>query len=236
MLHVAIVTLEGRLVRDRYAGRIPRRRLIGLIAFAIPAFVAAVIVLPHSPSGLRELLLSVGPAAPAIAIAAWIVLTPALFPGTVLAAACGLAFGMLGGAALAFGGAVAGGLAAFALARAGARGPVQRLVARKPRLARVHALLERRGFAAILAARLMPGIPATGLHYAAGVSPVRVRAFAAAIAIGALLRTVPYAMLGQGLGSGSITTLLAAAASIPLGALAAAVLVRQIRRQAVATG
>jgi uncharacterized membrane protein YdjX (TVP38/TMEM64 family) len=105
-------------------------------------------------------------------------------------------------------------------------------VARKPRLARLHALLERRGFAAILAARLMPGVPAAGLHYAAGVSPVRARAFAAAIAIGALLRTVPYAVLGQGLGSGSIATVLVAAGSIVLGALAAAVLVRQIRRPA----
>ena len=139
---------------------------------------------------------------------------------------------LLGGSALALGGAVAGGLAAFALARTGARVPVQRLVARQPRLARIHALLERRGFAAVLAARLMPGVPAVGLHYAAGVSPVRARAFAAAIAVGALLRTVPYAVLGQGLGSGSLPTLLVAAASIALGALAAAVLVRHIRRPA----
>ena len=61
------------------------------------------------------------------------------------------------------------------------------------------------------------------------------RAFAAAIAIGALLRTVPYALLGHSLGSGSIAALLVAAASIGLGALAAAVLVRQIRRQPTAT-
>jgi uncharacterized membrane protein YdjX (TVP38/TMEM64 family) len=222
-------------MRRRYARPLPPRRLIGLVVIAILAFVAAAILLPHSPSGLRELLLSVGPAAPAIALAAWIVLTPALFPGTVMAAAGGLAFGALGGAALAFAGAVAGGLAAFGLARTGARGPVQRLAARKPRLARIHALLERRGFAAILAARLTPGVPAVGLHYAAGASPVRARAFAAAIAIGALLRTVPYAVLGQGLASGSVPTLLVAAASIVLGALAAAVLVRHIRRQPVAT-
>jgi uncharacterized membrane protein YdjX (TVP38/TMEM64 family) len=81
----------------------------------------------------------------------------------------------------------------------------------------------------------MPGVPVTGLHYAAGVSPVRARAFAGAMAIGALLRTVPYAVLGQGLASGSIATLLVAAASIALGALAAAALVRQVRRPAGAT-
>lgn len=175
-------------------------RLTALICGAIPGVIAAAVLLPHSPAGLRELLLGLGPAAPAIALGAWIVLTPALAPGSLLAAACGLTFGAVGGAALAFAGAVAGGLAAFALARTAARVPVERLVQSRPRLARVHALLERRGFAAILAARLMPGMPAGGLHYAAGVSPVRADRFAGAIAIGAALRTVPYALLGQGVG------------------------------------
>lgn len=210
----------------------PPRSLIAVAAVAIAAFAAAATLLPHSPSALHELVLSVGPAAPVIALAAWIVLTPALFPGTALAAAGGLAFGALGGAALAWGGAVAGGMAAFVLARTAARAPVELLARRHSRLERVHALLERRGFAAVLAARLTPGVPATGLHYAAGVSPVGARAFAGAIAIGALLRTVPYAVLGQGLASGSIATMLVAAGSIALGGLAAAVLVRQLRRPA----
>ena len=65
----------------------------------------------------------------------------------------------------------------------------------------------------------MPGVPATGLHYAAGVSPVRARAFAGAMAIGALLRTVPYAILGQGLSTGSIATILIAGGSVALGAV-----------------
>jgi uncharacterized membrane protein YdjX (TVP38/TMEM64 family) len=209
---------------------VPPGRLIALIAAAVPAFLAAAILLPHSPSALRELVLSVGPLAPLIAIAAWTLLTPALFPGTVLAAAGGLAFGAPAGSALAFGGAIAGGLAAFALARTAARAPLERLVQRKPRLARVHALLERRGFTAILTARLTPGVPAGWLHYAAGVSPVRARAFAAAMAVGALLRTAPYAVLGNGLGSGSTATVLLAAGSIGVGGIAAALLVRHLRR------
>jgi uncharacterized membrane protein YdjX (TVP38/TMEM64 family) len=213
----------------------PSRRLIALSGTAVPGFAVAAIFLPHSPSELRELLLGLGPAAPLIALAAWVVLTPSLFPGTVLAAACGLAFGAVGGGALALVGAVAGGLAAFALARTGARRSVERLVMSKPKLARAHALLERRGLAAVLAARLMPGVPAGGLHYVVGASPVRVREFAAAIAIGALLRTVPYAVLGQGLRSGSITTIAIAAASVLLGGLAATVLVRRLRAHAAAT-
>jgi uncharacterized membrane protein YdjX (TVP38/TMEM64 family) len=208
----------------------PPRRAAGLIVVAAAAVAVAALLLPHSPSGLRALLAGAGPSAPLIALAAWILLTPAMFPGGVLAAAGGLAFGAFGGSLLAFVGAVAGGLVAFAVARTAAREPVQRFVGRRPRLIRVHALLERRGFAAILAARLMPGVPVTGLHYVAGVSPVSTPAFAAAIAIGALLRTVPYAILGQGLGSGSITTILIAAGSVALGGASTAMLVRHIRR------
>jgi uncharacterized membrane protein YdjX (TVP38/TMEM64 family) len=207
----------------------PRR----LIAFASVVLLAVVVA--HSPAGLRELLLGLGPAGPAIAVAAWVVLTPSMFPGTVLAAAGGLAFGALGGAAVALVGAVAGGMAAFALARTVARAPVDRYVRGRARLARAATLIERRGFAVILAARLMPGVPATGLHYAAAVSRVRARAFAGAIAIGALVRTAPYALLGDGLGSGSLLTLCVAAGSIALSGLAAAILIRLIRTPAAAS-
>src|SRR6185295_11715098 len=168
----------------RYARHMPPRRLAALVPVAVLA-IAAAAVLPHSPAELRHLVLAAG-----------VVLTPALFPGPVLAAAGGLAFGVAGGTALACGGAVLGGLAAFAVARTAARGAVEPRVRRSPRLARVHALLERRGFAAVLAARLMPGVPASGLYYAAGVSPVRRSEFTAAIAVGALLRTTPYVLLG----------------------------------------
>lgn len=205
-------------------------RASALIVVVLAAFAAAAILLPHSSSGLRALLTSLGGAAPLVALGAWILLTPAMFPGTVLAAAGGLAFGALGGSLIALGGAVAGGLAAFTLARTAAGQPVEHLVHSRPRLTRIHALLEQRGFSAILAARMMPGVPVTALHYAAGVSPVRPRAFVSAIAIGALLRTVPYAILGQGLSSGSTVTILIAGGTAGLGGVAAAILLRQLRR------
>lgn len=206
----------------------PLRRLAMAVPVAV-VVIAAAVWLPHSPSGLRDLVLAAGMVAPAAALAAWVVLTPALFPGPVLAAAGGLAFGAAGGTALAWAGAVLGGLAAFWVARTAARDKVTRLARRSPRLERVQALLEQRGFAAVLAARITPGVPATALYYAAGASPVRVRPFTAAIAIGALLRTTPYALLGQGLGSGSILTVAVAAASIAIGAAGAVLLARGMR-------
>jgi len=205
----------------------PIRRLAAPVPVLLAA-IAAALLLPHSPSGLRDLVLAGGVAAPAIVLAAWVVLTPALFPGTLLAATGGLAFGAVGGTAIGCGGAVLGGLAAFALARTVGRGPAARVAQRSRRLVRLQALLERRGFAAILAARLMPGVPACGLYYAAGLSPVRYRAFTAAIAIGALLRTTPYALLGNGLASGSSASIALAAASIAIGAVGALLIVHRL--------
>jgi uncharacterized membrane protein YdjX (TVP38/TMEM64 family) len=211
------------------------RRFAALVVPAL-AVASAAVLLPHTPAGVRELLLTAGPAAPAVALAAWVVLTPALFPGTVLAAAGGLAFGAAGGSALAFFGALAGGMAAFAVARAAADGATAGLVARSPRLARIDALLETRGFAAVLAARLTPGVPATGLHYVAGASRVRLGSFVAAMAVAAPLRTIPYAVLGTGVASGSILTLVIAGGSIVFGAVASAVLVRHLVRATPAAG
>ena len=214
---------------EGYPHRMPRLRLIGLIGLVAGAFVAAALLLPHSPADLRALILSAGVVAPAIALGAWMLLTPAMFSGTLLAAACGLTFGAVGGVAVSLVGAVLGGLAAFALARTVARAQVEAMLLRRPSFQRIHDLLERRGFLATLTARLMPGIPATGLHYAAGVSPIGTLPFAGAIAVGALLRTTPYAVLGQGIGSGSLSTIVIAGVSIVLGGLGAALLVRRLR-------
>ena len=199
----------------------------------IPAFVAGMLLLPHSAAELRDALASVGPLAPVIAVAIWIALVPALFPATVLAAAGGLAFGVLGGCLLAVAGATAGGLTAFALGRFGGRGALESFLDRRPKLARHRAVLQRRGFAAVLAVRLTPGVPAGALHYVAGASPVRARSFTAAIAIGALVRTTPYALLGHGLASGSGLSVLVAGTSIVLGGLTATLLLRRLRRDAL---
>lgn len=208
------------------------RRLLPALVLLAAIVAAAALLLPKSPTELRDLLLSIGAVAPLAALAAWLLLTPALFPGTVLAAASGLAFGTIGGAGVAWGGAVIGGLLAFLLARTVARKPIARWVEGRRRLSSVSELLERRGFSAVLAARLTPGVPVTALHYAAGVSPVPARAFLGAMAIGALVRTVPYVLLGQGLGSGSPLALAIGGASIALGGAVGAVLLWQLKARA----
>jgi uncharacterized membrane protein YdjX (TVP38/TMEM64 family) len=202
-------------------------RLILLAAAVGAVAAAAAFVLPHDVGALQELATVAGAAAPLAAIAAWVLLTPALFPGAVLAAAGGLAFGAGPGAAVAWVGALLGALAAFGLARGIGRRAAEQLLG--DRLARPRALLERRGFAAVLVARLAPGVPATILHYAAALSRVRGRHFTAAIAVGAALRTAPYAVLGAGLGAGSASAVGVAAASIAVGALGAMLVGARLR-------
>lgn len=84
------------------------RIILALILLAAAALTCGALV-PHSPDDLRELALAAGVAAPVLVLSAWLVLTPALFPGTLLSAASGLALGPLTGSAIAVTG-LSGGL------------------------------------------------------------------------------------------------------------------------------
>ena len=91
---------------------------------------------------------------------------------------------------------------AFALARTAGRTHLDATVMRRAKLRTVHALLERRGFLAMLCRAVDARVPATGLHDVAGVAPIGVPAFAAAMVLGTLVRTAAYAVLGQEIGWG----------------------------------
>jgi uncharacterized membrane protein YdjX (TVP38/TMEM64 family) len=175
----------------------PRLRLLALGAGVAACAAAVAVLAPHSPSALSHAAAGLGVLAPLVVLAAWTLLTPALFPGTVLAGATGLALGTGAGTAVSVVGALVGSVAAFLVARHGGGGAATRLGG-----PRVHALrerLERRGLVAVLVARAAPGIPATGLNYAAGLSRIRLRDFAIGIALGGTPRVVAYALLGGSL-------------------------------------
>jgi uncharacterized membrane protein YdjX (TVP38/TMEM64 family) len=175
----------------------PRRRLLALGAGVAVCAAGAAAFAPHSPSALSHAAAGLGLLAPLVVLAAWTLLTPALFPGTVLAAAAGLALGTGTGTAVSLIGALLGAVAAFLVARHGGGGAATRLGG-----PRVHALrerLERRGLLAVLLLRAAPGIPATALNYAAGLSRIRLRDFAVGIALGGSPRVIAYALLGGSL-------------------------------------
>ena len=78
----------------------------------------------------------------------------------------------------------------------------------------------------MLTARLLPGTPASILNYAAGLTAMPLRAFAAAVALGALPKTVAYVALGGALAAPLSTQGLLAIALYAATALAGAVLAR----------
>lgn len=179
-------------------------RLLTMVAVAAGLFALAALLLPHSPSGIRNAVAAAGWAAPILFVAVWTVLTPALFSGTILAAAAGLLFGAGAGTVLGVAGATLGGLLSFWIARYWGRSSFQEILSRRMRrLKLVQDRVAERPFRSVLMLRLMPGMPATWLNYALGLTPVRAGTFAGANALGSAPRIFIYAGLGGSLSHAS---------------------------------
>ncbi|MGY1698685.1 TVP38/TMEM64 family protein [Geodermatophilus sp. SYSU D00766] len=158
-------------------------------------------------------------------------------PRTALSVLLGVVLGFWGGLTVALAGGMVGALAAFALSRALGRQAVTRLVG--PRLATVDRVLADRGFAAVLAGRLLPVVPFSVLSHAAGLSAVPLAPYVAATALGLLPSTV--LQVGVGASVPQLTQWAAragspevAAASVVVVAVLGVVVVsrRRARRQA----
>lgn len=169
-----------------------RLRLALLVVLVAAAAGLIALVGPHSPQGLRTLMAGFGPLAPLALLAAWVLLTPAMFPGTVLAAAGGLLLGTTSGLLVSVAGAVLGAASAFLVARIARPrqdfGPA--------RLRAVQGRIERRPILAVALLRIAPGMPATLLNYAGGLSRIRLAHFTTGIALGGTPRAVLYTMVG----------------------------------------
>jgi uncharacterized membrane protein YdjX (TVP38/TMEM64 family) len=206
-----------------------RRRALARLGVAVLALAALVGVLSQTvgipaTSQLAAWTQSAGPAAPALFVLVAAVSTCVMFPGQVTAAAAGVLFGVAAGVALTLAAATLGAALAFLLARGAGAAPVGRLLG--PRAAHWRAWIAQRGFSAVLTARLLPGTPASILNYAAGLTAMPLRAFAAAVALGALPKTVAYVALGGALSAPLSTRGLLAVALYAATALAGALLAR----------
>jgi uncharacterized membrane protein YdjX (TVP38/TMEM64 family) len=206
----------------------PRLRLCALAIAVALAFAAVSALAPHSPAAIRESVAGLGIAAPLILIAAWGVLTPALFPGTVLAAGGGLLLGAAPGVVVSLAGATLGAGAAFAIARlAGPRGRVPDAAAR---LGSLQIRLERRPVMAVALLRVAPGVPASLLNYAIGLSRVRARHFLLGITIGGAPRVAVYALLGAHLADPRWSDALPFVGALALVTAASAAVAWRVRR------
>jgi uncharacterized membrane protein YdjX (TVP38/TMEM64 family) len=198
-----------------------RWRLATLAAVLLAAVL--LLALSGSPSvdRVRGWADGYGAAGPLVFIALSASLTVVFFPGPLLAGASGLLFGTAVGTPVSLVAATLGASLAFCLGRWWAHDAVEEIAG--PRTRALRAWVGRKGFLAVLYARIAPGMPYNVVNYAAGLTPVRLATFAAATAIGAAPRAFAYTALGGQLGSFSswqtvvAASVLAAMAVIGLG-------------------
>lgn len=212
-------------------------RLTRLLLIVLLAVLAAVLVLgrdwlpsferlAEQQAGLRAFVAAHPLLAPAAYVAVYAALVAASVPGgIVLSVAGGALFGMAPGAALAVLGATSGAALLFLLVR----GLLAEWAARRagPLLDRIRPGLERDGFNALLALRLLPVLPFWLVNLAPPLVGMRLGPFVLATALGIAPATAVFASIGAGVGGAlaqgqqpGLATVLQPAVLLPLVGLA----------------
>ena len=180
-----------------------------------------------SADRVRDAVDPLGAGAVPVFVVVSALLTCALFPGPLLAGASGLLFGTALGTPVSITAATLGAVLAFSIARFVAHDAVQTLGGE--RLAPLQDWIERRGFWAVLYARIAPGVPYSLVNYAAGLTKVAPPAFAAATAIGVAPRAFAYTALGGSLEDLTSPQAIVAVVALVVMALTGLVLLRAER-------
>jgi uncharacterized membrane protein YdjX (TVP38/TMEM64 family) len=175
--------------------------VVGLALLLNPTWVAALwrAFSAESIGEVAAYLRGFGVWTPAISIVLMVaqsVIAP--LPGSLVAAANGVVFGIWWGTLLSWIGGMLGGTASFWLSRWLGRGAVARLAGDK-RLERADQFGESEGFWLVLIARLIPLISFDFISYLAGLSRMRYTHFLLATAIGMLPGTFAWTALGHDL-------------------------------------
>jgi uncharacterized membrane protein YdjX (TVP38/TMEM64 family) len=217
-------------VSARPTGTFARLRLIGLVVALGAVALAVLLVIARSPQDVRRAVDDAGAWAPVAYVLAATLLTCAFFPFPIMAASAGLLFGVTGGTALSITGGTLGALAAFLIARYVAREGAEDLAG--DRLTRVRAFVARRGFVAVLYARIFPGVPRDLANYVFGITRVGFAAYALATVLGIAPRAYAYTALGGTLGDLTSTqSIVAVSVLVAMGALGLALVALERRHR-----
>ena len=213
-------------------GRFPRLLLIALLA----ALAAGLIFgrdwfpsferLAEHQAGLRAFVAAHPLLAPAAYVVLYAALVAASIPGgTVMSVAGGALFGAVPGTLFAVLGATGGAALLFVLVRGLLAGWAARRAG--PLLDRIRPGLERDGFNALLALRLLPVLPFWLVNLAPPLAGMRLGPFVLATALGILPATAVFVSIGAGLGGAlaagqqpGLSTVLQPAVLLPLVGLA----------------
>lgn len=205
--------------------RVAVLRIGVLLVLVAGAFAAVALTGSVSVDRVRSWGSDSGWTGPLVFVVLSAALTVAFFPGPILAGASGLLFGTALGFGVSITAAVLGALAAAAISRFLARDAVEDLAG--DRAAGLRSWVARRGFFAVLYARLAPGVPYNAVNYLAGLAPIGLLTFAAATAVGAAPRAFAYTALGGRLGDlGSWQALLALGLLVGMAGVGLAVAAR----------
>jgi len=195
-----------------------RLRLAVLAVLVVGGVIAFAVLGGPSAQRVEGAIRGAGPAAPLAFVAAYAVLTVLVFPGSVLTIAAGVVFGTFLGTVLSVVGASLGAVGAYVVGRRLGRARVAEMAG--GRLEQLDRWLARRGFLAVLYARLIPVVPFNLLNYLAGVTSVRFRHYLAATVIGIVPGTFAFAALGGSFRDPTSPTFLTAVAMIVVLAVA----------------
>ena len=190
-------------------------RPLVLVGILIASGVTAMWVGVPDALAVRAQIADAGPLAPVFFVVVYALASLLPLPKNVFAGLAGVLFGLVLGVVVVMAAALAGAAMAFVLSRVLGRDAVERIIGN--RVARVDALLSRRGIVAVVAVRLVPVLPFTVINYAAGLTSVRTRDYAIGTALGILPGTVSFVALGAyGTSPGSWPFLVSVAALVLL--------------------
>ncbi|WP_161139396.1 TVP38/TMEM64 family protein [Propylenella binzhouense] len=171
----------------------PGRRCvwIGLAALAACALMAAWYLLPLADwmSAFGAWARGWGAAGVAIVCAAYVLGTLACVPGWPLTLLVAVAYGWWA-IPIALGGGMTAALLAFLIGRTIARRPIERVIARHPKLKAIDGVAHDESFKTILLARLTPVTPFAMENYAFGVTGVTLPGYLAATFVGIVPGTI----------------------------------------------
>lgn len=138
-----------------------------------------------------------GPWAPAVFVAVYVLATVFFLPGALLTLGAGALFGLVRGTLYVSLSSTAGATAAFLIGRYLAKDWVSQKINGDPKFKAVSAAVAREGWKIVGLTRLSPVFPFNLLNYAFGVTGVSLRDYILASWIGMLPGTIMYVYLGS---------------------------------------
>lgn len=171
--------------------------LVGVVAVAAIAVALRSTAVTDAVAAGTEWARSSGTVGVVVFVAAYVIATVLLIPGSVLTIAAGFTYGLGWGAVLVAPTAIVSATVAFLVGRTLAREGVTRRYGRDRRFQAIDTAIGQRGAIIVALLRLSPVFPFVVLNYVLSLSKVSTRTYVVASALGMLPGTILFVYLGS---------------------------------------